>query len=128
MADLHRDPIAIVLAAINGYTAQHGGSGSGATTVIVGGTGLLFLPPLWLPLIKWFLAIPHYIVLLRSLRRRVPHRDRGVDRDPRHRRVPAVPACAVSWSGIGCNYLGLFIPIHGCARVPATHTVVVNPR
>ena len=63
MADLHHDPIAIVLAAINGYTAQHGGSGSGATTVIVGGTGLLFLPPLWLPLIKWFLAIPHYIVL-----------------------------------------------------------------
>ena len=44
MADLHRDPIAIVLAAINGYTAQDGGSGSGATTVIVGGTGLLFLP------------------------------------------------------------------------------------
>lgn len=119
-------PIAIVLGAINGYTAQYGGSGTaGATTLIVGGTGLLFLPPLlmivfrqryprwwfdwnqqllrfanrigvylalmedlypstddeqsvhlvfdypnardglnrWLPLIKWFLAIPHYVVL-----------------------------------------------------------------
>ena len=115
-------PIAIVLGAINGYTARYGGSGTtGATTVAVGGTGLLFLPPLlmilfrqkyprwwfdwnlqllrfgnrigvyfalmddrypstddeqsvhlafdypdaltglnrWLPLIKWFLAIPH---------------------------------------------------------------------
>lgn len=119
-------PIAIVLAAINGYTAQNYGSGAaGTTTVVVGGTGLLFLPPLlmilfrqkyprwwfdwnqqllrfanrigvylalmddrypstedeqsvhlsfdypdardglnrWLPLIKWFLAIPHYVVL-----------------------------------------------------------------
>lgn len=119
-------PIAIVLGAINGYTARYGGSGTtGATTVAVGGTGLLFLPPLlmilfrqkfprwwfdwnlqllrfgnrigvyfalmddrypstddeqsvhlalsypdaltglnrWLPLIKWFLAIPYYLVL-----------------------------------------------------------------
>jgi hypothetical protein len=33
-------PIAIVLGAINGYTAQYGGSGTtGATTVAVGGTG-----------------------------------------------------------------------------------------
>lgn len=119
-------PIAIVLAAIDGYTAQYGGSGAaGTTTVVVGGTGLLFLPPLlmivfrqkyprwwfdwnlqplrfvnrigvylalmndrypstedeqsvhlwfdypdardglnrWLPLIKWFLAIPHYVAL-----------------------------------------------------------------
>ncbi|HTT27382.1 MAG TPA: DUF4389 domain-containing protein [Solirubrobacteraceae bacterium] len=119
-------PIAIVIGAINGYTAQYGGHGTtGATTVVVGGTGLLFLPPLlmivfrqkyprwwfdwnlqllrfanrigvylalmddrypstedeqsvhlvfdypdarnglnrWLPLVKWFLAIPHYIVL-----------------------------------------------------------------
>jgi hypothetical protein len=120
-------PIAIVLAAINGYTARYGGNGAaGATTVVVGGTGLLFLPPLlmivfrqkyprwwfdwnlqllrfanrvgvylalmddrypstddeqsvhlvfaypdaehelnrWLPLVKWLLAIPHYVVLL----------------------------------------------------------------
>ena len=117
-------PIAIVIASIGGYT---GGDydGSGAPTIAIGGTGLLFLPPLlmilfrekyprwwfdwnlellrftnrvgtyvalmsdrypstderqwvqldipypdarrdlnrWLPLVKWFLAIPHYIVL-----------------------------------------------------------------
>ncbi len=117
-------PIAIVLGSIGGYSGQYGG-GSGATTVVVGGTGLLFLPPLlmivfrekyprwwfdwnlqllrltnrvgvylalmddrypstdepqavrldfgypdarqglnrWLPLVKWFLAIPHYVLL-----------------------------------------------------------------
>ena len=117
-------PIAIVIASIGGYT---GGDydGGGAPTIAIGGTGLLFLPPLlmilfrekyprwwfdwnlellrftnrvgtyvalmsdrypstderqwvqldfpypdarrdlnrWLPLVKWFLAIPHYIVL-----------------------------------------------------------------
>src|SRR6266516_1535598 len=119
-------PIAIVLGSIGGYTASWA-NGSGATTTIaVGGTGLLFIPPLlmilfrqkyprwwfdwnlellrfanrvgiylalmddrypstdeqqrvhldfgypdarnglnrWLPLVKWFLAIPHYIILL----------------------------------------------------------------
>ncbi len=117
-------PIAIVLATIGGYTTQWGDT-TGTTTIAVGGTGLLFLPPLlmllfrqkypvwwldwnrellrfvnrvgvylalmddrypssdahqavaldfpnpdpqrdlnrWLPLVKWFLAIPHYIVL-----------------------------------------------------------------
>jgi Domain of unknown function (DUF4389) len=117
-------PIAIVLASIGGYTGQYGANGESAT-VAVGGTGLLFLPPLlmivfrqkyprwwfdwnlellrftnrvgvyvalmsdrypstderqyvelgvaypdardglnrWLPLVKWLLAIPHYIVL-----------------------------------------------------------------
>jgi hypothetical protein len=119
-------PIAIVFTSIGGYSG--GGNfdgGSGTTTIAVGGTGLLFLPPLlmilfrrkyprwwfdwnlellrfanrvgvylalmddrypstdeqqsvhlgfgypdargdlnrWLPLVKWFLAIPHYIVL-----------------------------------------------------------------
>jgi hypothetical protein len=119
-------PIAIVIASIGGYTG--GGEfdgGSRGTTIAIGGTGLLFLPPLlmilfrqkyprwwfdwnlellrftnrvgtyvalmsdrypstderqwvrlefpypdaqrdlnrWLPLVKWFLAIPHYIVL-----------------------------------------------------------------
>jgi hypothetical protein len=116
-------PIAIVLASIGGYTG--GGYGGNETTIAIGGTGLLFLPPLlmivfrqkyprwwfdwnlellrfsnrvgtyfalmndhypstderqwvrlefpypdaerdlnrWLPLVKWFLAIPHYIVL-----------------------------------------------------------------
>jgi hypothetical protein len=117
-------PIAIVLASIGGYSGQWGGADE-TTTVAIGGTGLLFLPPLlmivfrekyprwwcdwnlqllrfsnrvgtyfalmsdrypstdeeqwvrldfpcpdpkqdlnrWLPLVKWFLAIPHYIVL-----------------------------------------------------------------
>jgi Domain of unknown function (DUF4389) len=117
-------PIAIVLGTIAGYTDQYSASGESAT-VVIGGTGLLFLPPLlmivfrekyprwwfdwnlellrftnrvgayfalmsdrypstderqyvelgmpypdareglnrWLPLVKWLLAIPHYIVL-----------------------------------------------------------------
>jgi len=118
-------PIAIVLGTIGGYSSEWG-SGAETTTVAIGGTGLLFLPPLlmilfrqkyprwwfdwnlqllrftnrvgvylalmddrypstdeeqsvhldfpypdarlglnrWLPLVKWFLAIPHYIVLV----------------------------------------------------------------
>jgi hypothetical protein len=118
-------PIAIVLASIGGYTGEYDASGSDAGTIVIGGTGLLFLPPLlmilfrekyprwwfdwnlellrftnrvgtymalmndrypstderqwvhldfpypdakrdlnrWLPLVKWLLAIPHYIVL-----------------------------------------------------------------
>jgi hypothetical protein len=118
-------PIAIVLGAIGGYSGGWYG-GAGTSAVAVGGTGLLFLPPLlmivfqqkyprwwfdwnlqllrftnrvgiylalmddrypstdeeqsvhldfsypdareglnrWMPLVKWFLAIPHYIVLL----------------------------------------------------------------
>jgi hypothetical protein len=117
-------PIAIVLGAITGYTSTSGGA-ENTTTVVVSGTGLLFVPVLlmivfrekyprwwydwnlqllrfsnrvgiyfllmddrypstdeeqsvhldfpypdakqglnrWLPLVKWFLAIPHYIVL-----------------------------------------------------------------
>jgi Domain of unknown function (DUF4389) len=120
-------PIAIVLGSIGGYSGHwswNGGS-SEASTIVVGGTGLLFLPPLlmilfrqkyprwwfdwnlqllrfanrvgvylalmddrypstdeqqavhlefpypdarqalnrWLPLVKWLLALPHYIVL-----------------------------------------------------------------
>ena len=119
-------PIAIVLGTIGGYSAQSGSGSGGASTIVVGGTGLLFLPPLlmivfrekyprwwfdwnrqllrfanrvgaylalmddrypstdeeqavhlefgypdvprelnrWLPLVKWLLAIPHYVVLL----------------------------------------------------------------
>ena len=119
-------PIAIVLASIGGWNGEWAGdTGTRGTTVAIGGTGLLFLPPLlmilfrqkyprwwyewnlqllrfsnrvgvyvalmddrypstdeeqavhldtpypdardglnrWLPLVKWFLAIPHYIVL-----------------------------------------------------------------
>jgi hypothetical protein len=118
-------PIAIVLGSIGGYTAEWSGGAEGARTIAIGGTGLLFLPPLllivfrqkyprwwfdwnltllrfanrvgvylalmddcypstdeeqavhltfaypdardglnrWLPLVKWLLALPHYIVL-----------------------------------------------------------------
>jgi hypothetical protein len=118
-------PIAIVLASIGGFAVNANHGSNAATTVAVGGTGLLFLPPLlmilfrrkyprwwfdwnlqllrftnrvgvfvalmddrypstdeeqsvhldfaypdaetelnrWLPIVKWFLAIPHYIVL-----------------------------------------------------------------
>jgi hypothetical protein len=117
-------PIAIVLGSIGGYSASNF-DGARSTTIAVGGTGLLFLPPLlmilfrekyprwwydwnlqllrfsnrvgvyfalmddrypstdeeqgvhldfpypdprtdlnrWLPLVKWLLAIPHYVVL-----------------------------------------------------------------
>jgi Domain of unknown function (DUF4389) len=120
-------PIAIVLASIGGYSGggSYGGDSGTTTTIVVSGTGLLFLPPLlmivfrhkyprwwfdwnlellrfsnrvgtyaalmsdrypstderqwvgleigypdaqrdlnrWLPIVKWFLAIPHFIVL-----------------------------------------------------------------
>jgi Domain of unknown function (DUF4389) len=118
-------PIAIVLGTIGGYTGSDYSTGGDAPTIAIGGTGLLFLPPLliilfrekyprwwfdwnlellrftnrvgtyfalmsdrypstderqwvaldipypdakrelnrWLPLVKWFLAIPHYIAL-----------------------------------------------------------------
>ena len=117
-------PILIVIGTIAGYTSQSSVNGESAT-VVIGGTGLLFLPPLlmivfrqkyprwwfdwnlellrftnrvgaymalmsdrypstdenqyvelgfpypdaraglnrWLPLVKWLLAIPHYVVL-----------------------------------------------------------------
>ncbi len=120
-------PIAIVLGSIGGWSGDWwSDSGSNSGTVVIGGTGLLFLPPLlmivfrqkyprwwfdwnlellrfsnrvcvyvalmedrypstdeeqalhldapypdarqglnrWLPLVKWLLAIPHYIVLV----------------------------------------------------------------
>ena len=38
-------PIAIVLAALSGASAQLG-TGAGSTTLVLGGAGLLFLPPL----------------------------------------------------------------------------------
>ncbi len=119
-------PIAIVAASIGGYTASWAGGTGNTTTIAVGGTGLLVLPPLlmlvfrqkyprwwfdwnlqllrlenrigvylalmddrypstddeqavhlefpypdardglnrWLPIVKWLLAIPHYVALL----------------------------------------------------------------
>ena len=118
-------PIAIVLASIGGFTGGGGYDGGETSRIVIGGTGLLFLPPLlmivfrqkyprwwfdwnlelmrfsnrvctylalmsdrypstderqwvqldfpypdarqelnrWLPLVKWLLAIPHYVVL-----------------------------------------------------------------
>jgi hypothetical protein len=118
-------PIVIVLGTIGGYSERWGTSTTGTATVVIAGTGLLFLAPLlmivfrqkyprwwfdwnqqllrfgnrvgvylalmddrypstdeeqsvhldfaypdahdglnrWLPLVKWFLAIPHYVVL-----------------------------------------------------------------
>ena len=118
-------PIAIVLASIGGYTSGEYDASGETSTLVIGGTGLLFLPPLlmivfrekyprwwfdfnlellrfvnrvgtytalmsdrypstdeqqwvhlefpypdartdlnrWLPLVKWLLAIPHYVVL-----------------------------------------------------------------
>jgi hypothetical protein len=119
-------PIAVVLGSIGGYSGRwSGGGGAGASTIALGGSGLLFLPPLlmlvfrqkyprwwydwnlqllrftnrvgvylalmddrypstdeeqavrlqfeypdareglnrWLPLVKWLLALPHYVVL-----------------------------------------------------------------
>ena len=46
-------PIAIVLGTIGGYSASYGdGGANGGTTVAVGGTGLLFLPPLLMILFR----------------------------------------------------------------------------
>jgi hypothetical protein len=118
-------PIGIVLASIGGFSGAANWGGARSTTIAVGGTGLLFIPPLvmilvrekyprwwyewnlqllrfsnrvgvylalmddrypstdeqqavhldfgypnarqdlnrWLPLVKWLLAIPHYVVL-----------------------------------------------------------------
>jgi Domain of unknown function (DUF4389) len=118
-------PIAIVLASIGGFTASFGQGSDQVTNIVIGGTGVLFVPALlmivfrqkyprwwfewnqellrfmnrvgvylalmddrypstdseqsvhldfdypdaraglnrWMPLVKWFLAIPHYIVL-----------------------------------------------------------------
>ena len=43
----------------------------------------------WLPLVKWLLAIPHYIVLLLPVHRRLLRGGRGLVRDPVHRELPA---------------------------------------
>jgi hypothetical protein len=46
-------PIAIVLAAIGGFNGNYSGSADTQTTVVVvGGTGLLFLPPLLMILFR----------------------------------------------------------------------------
>ena len=48
-------PIAIVLSSIGGYTGSgtwDGGTGGTTTTIAIGGTGLLFLPPLLMILFR----------------------------------------------------------------------------
>ena len=45
-------PIAVVLGSIGGYTTEWSGGSSGARTLAVGGTGLLFLPPLLMILFR----------------------------------------------------------------------------
>ena len=45
-------PIAIVLASIGGYTSGSHEASSEASTVVIGGTGLLFLPPLLMILFR----------------------------------------------------------------------------
>ena len=144
-------PIAIVIGSIGGYTGGGGYEGGDAPTIVIGGTGLLFLPPLlmilfrekyprwwfdwnlellrftnrvgvyfalmddrypstdeqqwvrldfaypdakrdlnrWLPLVKWLLAIPHYIVLFFLYIGGVRRRDRRLVRDPVHGPLPA---------------------------------------
>ena len=63
-------PIAIVLAAIGGYSGGGGfddGSGGTTTSIAVGGAGLLFLPPLLLILFRqkyprwWFRLEPRTV-------------------------------------------------------------------
>jgi len=71
-------PIAIVIGTVAGGTWEYSYP-NGTTAVAAGAGGLLFFGPLlmilfrqkyperdlnrWLPLVKWLLAIPHYIVL-----------------------------------------------------------------
>ena len=50
----------------------------------------------WLPLVKWFLAIPHWIVLGVPVPRRDLRGDRRVVRDPVHRPLPARAVRATS--------------------------------
>ncbi len=45
----------------------------------------------WLPLVKWFLAIPHFVVLGFLDPRRVRQRRDRLVRDPLHRTLPARP-------------------------------------
>ncbi len=145
-------PILIVFASIGGYgSGSNAAHHSSSTVIAVGGTGLLFLPPLlmivfrqkyprwwfdwnlellrftnrvgvyfalmddrypstddhqsvhldfaypdaqqglnrWLPMVKWFLAIPHYVVLFFLYIGAIFAGDRRLVRDRLHRPLPA---------------------------------------
>src|SRR5215212_6683285 len=45
-------PILIVLGSIGGYTGQYGADGGDSATIVIGGTGLLFLPALLMILFR----------------------------------------------------------------------------
>ena|SRR5436190_24338626 len=45
-------PIAVVLGTIGGYSERWGTSTAGTTEVVIGGTGLLFIPPLLMILFR----------------------------------------------------------------------------
>ena len=51
----------------------------------------------WLPLVKWFLAIPHWIVLFFLLDRGVRLRGHRLVRDPVHGQVPARRSSTSWW-------------------------------
>ena len=52
----------------------------------------------WLPLVKWFLAIPHYFVLIFLYIGAFFARDRGVVRDPVHGPLSARHLRLSSWA------------------------------
>jgi hypothetical protein len=98
-------PIAIVLATIGGYSGGggfDGGSSGTTTTIAIGGTGLLFLPPLLMIVfrqkyprwwfdwnLKWVSRDPALRRAVLPLHRRILRRHRGMVRDPVHGPLPA---------------------------------------
>ena len=52
----------------------------------------------WLPLVKWFLAIPHYIVLVLPVDRRGRLRGHRLVRHPVHRQVPPRRSSTSWWA------------------------------
>ena len=84
------------------------------------------VPNRWWPLIKSFLAIGTTSCCPFSTWAHSSARSRRGSRSSSPTGTRRSGLRHKPGSGIGCNYLRVFIPIHGCARVPATHTVIVN--